>query len=221
MDIKKMELGFVNAYLLKGNDGFILIDTGLPFQWEVLDKQLAEAGCKPGNLKLVVITHSDWDHTGNALKLREKYGAKIAMSRADARSAETGKMPKRTIRSCKARLRLFMIKVIRRFQRRKMVYPSFKTDIILNDGDSLVPYGLNAIVFLHPGHTVGSISVLTKEGDLFCGDTVVNTDRPQSAIYIQSSGELEASLGKIRKLNAKMVYPGHGKPFEMKEFKDE
>ncbi|RLI67201.1 hypothetical protein DRO91_10540, partial [Candidatus Heimdallarchaeota archaeon] len=31
-----------------------------------LERELEKAGCKPGDLKLVVLTHGDFDHTGNA-----------------------------------------------------------------------------------------------------------------------------------------------------------
>src|SRR5271157_1801044 len=86
--IKIIELEFVNAYLLKARDAFVLVDTGLPHQWAALESALASAGCLPGNLKLVVITHGDWDHIGNCKKLQEKYHAKIAMHPGDAVMAE-------------------------------------------------------------------------------------------------------------------------------------
>jgi len=216
--IKRIELGFVNSYLLKARDGYVLIDTGLPFQWEILDKQLVEAGCAPGNLKLVVITHGDWDHTGSVARVREKYGAKIAMGEADAINVETGVQPKRKIRKCRARLRMFMLRIIRRFQRRKMNFPAFKSDIILTDGQSLEPWGVDAKVYHLPGHTKGSVSVLTKDGGFFCGDTFTNTEKPESAVYIENLDELKSSIEKIKKLDIKTVYPGHGKPFDISLF---
>ena len=81
--IKILELGFVNAYLLKTKDGFILVDTGLPYQGAELESKLASAGCSPGKLKLILITHGDWDHTGNVSRLREKYNVKVAMHPGD------------------------------------------------------------------------------------------------------------------------------------------
>ena len=48
----------------------------------ILDK-LAGAGCQPGQLKLIVLTHGDVDHAGNAAYLREKYGAPIASHAAE------------------------------------------------------------------------------------------------------------------------------------------
>ena len=43
------DLGFVNAYLVKARKGFILIDIGLPGQWEALEKGLKSAGWSPAS----------------------------------------------------------------------------------------------------------------------------------------------------------------------------
>ena len=78
-------LGSVNCYLLEANDtGYILIDTGGSKKRKELEKTLEREGCKPGNLILIIITHGDFDHTGNASYLRNKYGVKIAMHHEDS-----------------------------------------------------------------------------------------------------------------------------------------
>ena len=77
-------LGSVNCYLIGSQAGYLLIDTGGPNQRLALEKGLADAGCRPGRLKLIVLTHGDFDHTGNAAYLREKFGAKLAMHAGDS-----------------------------------------------------------------------------------------------------------------------------------------
>ena len=96
--VRIIELGFVNAYLLKGDKGFVLIDTGLPQQQEQLENELKSAGCTPENLKLVILTHGDWDHTGNAAFLKEKYHTKIAVHPGDVNQAENGIFLKRKVK---------------------------------------------------------------------------------------------------------------------------
>lgn len=56
------KLGTVNCYLIKTKTGYILIDTGCSKQRTYLDSQLGSAGCKPGTLNLIVLTHGDFDH---------------------------------------------------------------------------------------------------------------------------------------------------------------
>ena len=95
-EITTLDLGGVNCYLLNTADGFILVDTGGGTMFGAdpesirlkLDAELECAGCKPGNLKLVILTHGDGDHSGNAAYIREKFKTKIAMHRADAEKVE-------------------------------------------------------------------------------------------------------------------------------------
>lgn len=99
-EIQTIELGFVNCYLDKTDDGFILIDTGIRDRRGNLEKALISAGCKPGNLTLIVLTHGDIDHTGNGAYLRDKCQTRIAMHRNDSTMVENGEMrPKRKVKS--------------------------------------------------------------------------------------------------------------------------
>jgi hydroxyacylglutathione hydrolase len=218
--IKVLGLGMVNAFILKAKDGFILIDTGLPYLWQALDSQLTSAGCKPGNLKLIIITHGDWDHTGNAAKVREKYNAKIAMHAGDVPQVENGVRLKRKVRPFTYWLMFQFRMLMRKLQGVKMVFPRFKPDILLTDGQSLAEYGLAAKVIYLPGHTPGSIGVLTDDGDLFCGDTFTNRKKPAEANIIENSAQLKSSLAKLKMMNVKMIYPGHGKAFERKNIEE-
>ena len=56
-EIRTLNLGGVNCYLVKTSAGFLLIDTGFSGKRADLEKELASAGCKPGDLKLVILTH--------------------------------------------------------------------------------------------------------------------------------------------------------------------
>lgn len=212
-DITVVSLGMVNAYLLKAGDGFVLIDTGIPWQYSRLEKLLTSSGCHPGKLRLVIATHGDYDHIGNCAQLQEKFKTRIAMYKSDWQMAQTGTQDKRTpqnplMQFMKA-LMAFTDKLnidIRRFQK-------FLPDVYLYDGQSLEEFGLAARVIHSPGHTKGSIVVLTSDGALFAGDSLSNNFKPGLAPLIEDFKEYAESLDKIKSLKAVTVYPGHGKPF--------
>jgi glyoxylase-like metal-dependent hydrolase (beta-lactamase superfamily II) len=212
-NITTIELTFVNAFLVRVHDGFILIDTGLAMHWEKLEKELMSADCLPDKLKLVIVTHGDLDHVGNCAKLQEKYKCKIAMHKDDSLMVENGLLLKRKARSLTAKV----FSIIRRLFRRKFTFDKFKPDVYLSEGQNLNEYGFNAKVLHIPGHTKGSIGILTDDGNLFAGDTFTNKRKPEIANYIENHLELENSINRLKKMNIKMIYPGHGKPFEMEQ----
>lgn len=204
-----LRMGSVNCYLVQGDKGFVLIDSGMPASRKALLQALERLGCQPGQLKLLVITHGDFDHTGSAAHLREAYGAKIAMHRDDSGMAEQGDMFfNRQPRNALLRKLAPALIGFGKAQR-------FTPDVLLGEGDDLSPYGFAARVLSIPGHSKGSIGILTAAGDLFCGDLLANVGKPALGDIIDDMPAAEASLQRLRGLNVGMVYPGHGEPFPM------
>lgn len=218
IEIEAINLGFVNCYLVKNGGDFFLVDTGFPPQRGTLDKKLEEAGCIPGRLKLIVITHGDIDHSGNCAYLREKYKTRIAMHPNDSPMVENGDMTaKRKVKPLFMKVMHMFMRHSKKFQKMMADFERFKPDIYLKDGQSLQEYGLDATVYHLPGHTKGSIGIMTRDRDLFVGDTLNNRVRPTGSVIIADETELAATIDKLKGMDIKTVYPGHGKPFEMKE----
>jgi glyoxylase-like metal-dependent hydrolase (beta-lactamase superfamily II) len=207
-----LNLGSVNCYLVKNEAGFILIDTGGSNKRRDLETELESAGCQPGNLDLVVLTHGDFDHTGNAAYLRKKFGTKIAMHSDDSGMAEQGDMfwnrnkPNFLIK--------MMTPILLRFPRSDW----FEADIFIEDGSDLSEYGFVAKVIYIPGHSKGSIGILTNGGDLFCGDLLENTDKPALNSIMDDVETANTSVEKLKGYKINTVYPGHGKSFPMDQF---
>ncbi len=101
---------------------------------------------------------------------------------------------------------------------KSLLFHKFKPDIFVGEGDDLGEYGLEGKVVHIPGHTTGSIGVLTSAGDFFCGDLLTNSGRPGKNKLVDDMAEMDASIEKLKKLGVKTVYPGHGKRFKMEEF---
>lgn len=85
-------VGSVNCYLIRTSVSQVLIDTGARKARGQLLQALQAAGCRPGSLRLVILTHGDFDHIGNAAFLAAAFGARLAMHRDDAGMAERGDM---------------------------------------------------------------------------------------------------------------------------------
>ena len=206
------KLGTVNCYFVETGTGFILIDTGSSNRRAELESQLTGAGCKPGNLKLIVLTHGDFDHTGNAAYLRERFGSKIAMHKDDAGMAEHGDMFWN--RSSGGAVLSLIASILFRFPKSNR----FKPDFYVEEGDSFSEYGFDAQVLSIPGHSKGSVGILTADGDLFCGDLLDNSKEPAINSIMDDLADCDASLEKLQAFEINTVYPGHGKPFAIDSF---
>lgn len=232
-EIIRIDLKGVNCYLGKQGDNFILFDSAghtimdpvFTNRREALIKELEKAGCKPGNLKLIVLTHGDIDHVANAVYIREKYYTKIAMHPEDLPLVETVTVAK-MMQSF--HFQSMMLKIIFQIMKPKikkvsakilMDFEPFHPDILLQEGDSLAPYGFNAKVLHIPGHTDGSIGILTETGDLIAGDTFANLKRPGISPNAADFAVLSQSVARLKAMSVDNVYPGHGLPFKMSDLK--
>ena len=97
-------------------------------------------------------------------------------------------------------------------------FEKFTPDILIEDEQDLTPYGLHAKAIHIPGHSKGSIGILTTNNDLICGDLLINIKQPEKNTLIDNQEELDASVEKITSLGINTIYPGHGKPFPMEQF---
>jgi glyoxylase-like metal-dependent hydrolase (beta-lactamase superfamily II) len=94
----------------------------------------------------------------------------------------------------------------------------FTPDFYVEDGDDFAGYGFKAQVVTIPGHSKGSIGVLTSAGDLLCGDLFENNGTPALNSIMDDPATANASIEKLKTLNINTVYPGHGAPFSMEQF---
>jgi hydroxyacylglutathione hydrolase len=209
-----------NAYLIKCNNKFVLIDAGPYDCCDQLEQGLSEAGCVPGNLAMIIATHAHFDHIGNFAYLQKRYGAIIGMNTRDL-PLVNGEPPHAEYRSA-------MVRIVAPFLQwmfRKRVcevnthFERFKPDIFLDEGYDLGVYGINAKIIDIPGHTKGSIGVLTNDGVLFSGDCINSMmGHPGISLFADNYDDLDSSIAKLKRLAVKTVYSGHGDPFPIAIF---
>jgi len=208
-------MGSVNCYLVKTNTGCILVDTGSSNKCRELERKLEQSGCNSGNLHLIILTHGDFDHTGNAAYIKKKHNAKIAMHPEDSQMVERGDM---FLNRKKGNFfQSWIVKTLFGFGKSQR----FKPDLEITDGFDLTEYGLKAKVIHIPGHSKGSIGILTADGKLICGDLLENTDKIDNPKINSLMDDLETanrSIEILKNLTVDMVYPGHGRPFTMNSF---
>ena len=211
--ISIIDLEKVNCYLIETEKGFILIDTGFSKSRTTVDAFLSNKGITPENqkLKMILLTHGDFDHTGNAKYLKEKYSSEIAMHNDDIGMVEYSDIAWNRNMNIFLRILGKLMTVLLGMQLKKE--DRFVPDIVLEDEQKLDEYGLSAKINTKPGHSKGSIGGLTEDGHFFCGDILENIKQPNQASMVSDNNDMKQSIEKIGSLEFKYVYPGHGKPF--------
>jgi len=191
LDVVTVKWPMVNSYLLKSGRSFVLVDSGFSWQRYILQRSLKKAGCVPGNLKLVVITHADFDHTGNCAWLQKVYKVPIALHPAEAPVVEKGRMflNRKNQRGALARAVVYLVGLV--------IFRRFKPDILLSEGEDLSRFDLDARVYYIPGHSGGSIGIMTGEGHFFCGDLLANDGKPQKNNLVDDASEMEKSVERL------------------------
>ncbi|MBN1819349.1 MAG: MBL fold metallo-hydrolase [Prolixibacteraceae bacterium] len=213
-DLKIIQIhsGFVSPVLIANGENSILVDTGRKgFGNEIL-KAIISKGLKPANIKLIILTHTHFDHAGNARFLKEKTGAKIIVHKNEAKCLEKGYtiIPRGTIPFSKR-----MSWLGRNLFPFIGKYPSVKPDIIVENELDLADWGIDGKILHTPGHTKGSQSVLIGNS-LLAGDAFFN--RGLKGVFPPFADEPELLIKtweKIFKLNINKIYPGHGAAFKI------
>src|SRR5260370_14718819 len=83
-------LGYVNAFLLEGDDGLVLIDTGVPGSAGKILAAAAELGKQPSDIRHILVTHCHADHSGSLAALKQATAAPAYMHPLDAAMVRQG-----------------------------------------------------------------------------------------------------------------------------------
>jgi glyoxylase-like metal-dependent hydrolase (beta-lactamase superfamily II) len=140
----------------------------------------------------IVLTHCHFDHTAHIKEIAHMCNAKVAIHRNDA----PGLLDEMRCLSMHFGARA----------------PCIVPDIVLTEGDTI-----GELRVLHtPGHTPGSICLLSeRDRVLISGDTVF-TDGAfgRYDFFGGSRADLTCSLDRLAVLDVEGLYPGHGEPVD-------
>jgi glyoxylase-like metal-dependent hydrolase (beta-lactamase superfamily II) len=191
-------LRFVNAYLVREDDGFTLVDTTTGGAAKSL---IAAARAAGGEIRRVALTHGHGDHVGSLDRLKEELGdaVEVLMPELDARihagEQVTDGKPSGS-------------------------WPKLETtpDIRLQAGDRVG----SLEVLASPGHSPGHVSFLdTRDGTLIAGDAFTSYGKvaipvfyyPRFPFAAMATWDRERTLDSARALrgsDATTLVVGHG-----------
>jgi metallo-beta-lactamase class B len=80
----------LGAILIASQEGHILIDGGLPQSAALIAENIRKAGYRLEDIKLILNSHTHYDHAGGIAALQRATGARVAASPASKRALERG-----------------------------------------------------------------------------------------------------------------------------------
>jgi len=218
-DIFSLKLGLDSCYLIRSKNT-VMIDGGVPNKLDAFKRKLNRLHIHPEEIRLIILTHSHFDHAGSAKEIRDYTGAKILIHEKECIYLESGEMcmPK-GVKTWGKINRLLLFPFLRRIK-----FPLFKPDIIMKGEEySLDEFGIDGKVIHTPGHTPGSVSVLLKTGEAFVGcmahDGFPFRTNPGLPIFASDIDEIKRSWKSLIERGAKIVFPGHGNRFSIEVIK--
>ncbi len=211
----------VNAHLLIGTDGCILIDAGIPGSEQKVERALRKEKLTFKDIKLIIITHAHVDHAGSAARLRELTGAPILAHEGDAKHysreeemtfCPTGRFARLFYRTG------YILKP----------YEGFTPDLLVSGQQSvdLRPYGVPGTVTHTPGHTAGSISVELESREAMVGDLIASgillggimrKDRAKRPPFEDDPHRVAEELLRLIASGHRTFHLGHGGPIAANE----
>jgi len=126
------------AWAVTTSEGIIIVDTN--FDYSVEDEivnGLKKVGLNPASIKYVIVSHAHRDHVGGAGYLQEHFGARVIMGAEDWALLE----------------------------RTDFSWLKARRDIVATDGQKLTLGDTTITIYVTPGHTLGTLSLLIPVKD--------------------------------------------------------
>ncbi len=209
----------IASFAIQTDDGLIVLDGGLPETAPRIEASLTKLGLKVTDVKILLNSHSHFDHAGGLAELKKKSGARMIASARDAAQLEAGGKGDFAWGDANP-------------------FPPVQVDRKIQDGDTVKLGGVTLTAHLTPGHTKGCTTwtaTLEEAGEgrkgapgkterlsavFFCSTSVPDPDNYRLANnprYPEIAEDYERSFKVLHDLPCDLFLAAHGSFFRLEE----
>ena len=190
MKIHELHYSNTNTYLIEGNSGMLLFDTGWAGTFQAFCRAMGALGIPVQEIRYILISHFHPDHMGIAQEIADQGAVIIApevqkpfihgADKVFEKEKKSGFIP---IRDEKVRF------------------------FSMAEGRSiLAEIGIDGQILHTPGHSDDSISLCLDDGSVFVGDL-----NPLYELELHKGTQIECSWNLLQGMHPKKVYYGHAR----------
>lgn len=204
-----------NIFIVSRYGRNIIVDTGISFDRGRIESALSRKGIVP---EAVVLTHTHFDHAGNAAWLAREYGAEIVVQFAEAEFLAAGDTP---IPSGTDSFTKGLAGIGKKVPAVFKYEPCLGDHVFVTTFD-LNRFGINGYIMHTPGHCAGQSAVIIDDEIAMVGDSMIGI-YPGKIFppFADDTGELLKSWQKLLDTGCKTFLPGHGGPVTREELEAE
>ena len=202
----------LSAILVAGSDGLVLLDAALPQSAPLIGASIAALGFKTADVRLILTSHTHFDHVGGVAALQRASGATVAASPPAAEALRAGKPNADDPQFASA----------------DNDFPRVENVRVIADGETLTVGDVRITAHFTPGHTPGSTTWTWQscEGSRCLDVVYADSLNPVSADEFRFSGtastpsivdRFEQSIGTIETLPCDILLSPHPGFFGMQQ----
>lgn len=206
-----------NVYLVKGASACIIVDSSYGWVGKKLLRR-AEMARDGKRLQALVLTHTHFDHAGNAALLKQHFKLDIVVHNQEAGYLKRGisPLPRGTQFYNKG-----VMNVLRRINTPFQHIKPVRGDILINERYDFLEYGLNAYAIPTPGHTKGSLSLVVDDTIALVGDTLVGYVLGHNyPAFADLPEQFAASWAALLDTGCQTFLPTHGGSIRREQLQD-
>ena len=193
----------IASWLIKTPKGLILLDAGMPEYAPTVEANIRTLGFRPSNIKIMLISHAHFDHSGGLARIKADTGARLIASAGDRYALEHGVNPGAE-------------------DDHSYDAPPVKVDALIADGGKVSLGGVTLTAVLTPGHTAGCTNYLLPVRDagrhhtvfFFCSASIAGNRLVPHPQYPGIVADYRRTFRRLKSIKADVFLAPHAEFFD-------